>query len=861
MNRLLFAALVALLAPAVHAQTCTTSWTNAAGGSWETPTNWSDGVPDSGDTACITLAGTYTVSQSSSDRAVAGLVVGGGSGVQTLTTFNAFSVTGNSFVRPSGRWELLNRTPGGGDGLYTTGTVLVEGVFVQNGGTTLLDGGGTFEVAPAGRWEMRNQASAGIASRPGTYRLRGTLDASYTSTQNVNLPLDVQGGTVRVSQGRLDVAGGVLANATLDAAAGTQLFLNSTSGVAVSGTLSGAPAGEVYANGGTFAAAAGGATLAVGGRGLLLGGSVRLTSSGGAFLNTGLLVHAETGSNFAAIDAATLRNEGRFVMPGRGFGFANGGVVRNEASGTIEIANGGGLGGVGGSNGRVVNAGLIVHTANSGGGTGTTGTVGVPYDGLPGSVLRTETGRLDLTAGGALRDVSFDVPAGTTLILGNSAPYVVSGTLSGTPVGTLYAQSNLAAGPGGATLAVGGTGLQLTGSSTLTSAGGSFLNTGLLVHAETGSNFASIEATTLRNEGRFFVGRNGFGFRSGGVVRNEPGGTVEFTTTGSMGGVGGSAGRFENAGLLLKSGPEGTSNFTVPLVSVPGAEYRSLAGRLDLPEPPGQSTPAGVALTGTGQLLLPANHGGSISPGTEAQPVAALTLVGRFAPSLTSGDPRLVIDVAAGGVSDRLDLSAGSTIRLGGTLVVRVRPGYVPRPGDLFTILSRFVNATDITGQFSQILVEGAPAGIFFAVEINGNTAVQLRAVSGVTVEALAAETAEDGAPVTFVVRSSLPAPPFEALSVPLAIEGTARRFDDFVTDFSGTVLRIAPGETEARVTIFPLRDALAEGDETVTVRVVGGGTALPGTPSAATVRLRDAAPSNVLAVAGIAPSRGADVG
>ncbi|HEX8299805.1 MAG TPA: hypothetical protein VF594_11655, partial [Rubricoccaceae bacterium] len=177
MNRLLLIALVALVAPCALAQTCTTSWTNVAGGAWETSSNWSNGVPGSSSTACITLAGTYTVTTTGVDRAVSGLVVGGASGVQTLTTFNAFSVTGNAVVRPSGRWELLNRTPGGADGLYATGTVLVEGVFVQNGGTTLLDGGGTLDIAPGGRWELRNQVSAGVASRPGTYRLRGTLDA------------------------------------------------------------------------------------------------------------------------------------------------------------------------------------------------------------------------------------------------------------------------------------------------------------------------------------------------------------------------------------------------------------------------------------------------------------------------------------------------------------------------------------------------------------------------------------------------------------------------------------------------------------------------------------------------------------
>jgi len=39
----------------------TTTWTNTAGGNFNTGTNWSAGVPAAGDTALITAKGTYTV--------------------------------------------------------------------------------------------------------------------------------------------------------------------------------------------------------------------------------------------------------------------------------------------------------------------------------------------------------------------------------------------------------------------------------------------------------------------------------------------------------------------------------------------------------------------------------------------------------------------------------------------------------------------------------------------------------------------------------------------------------------------------------------------------------------------------------
>ncbi|HEX9951751.1 MAG TPA: hypothetical protein VGB53_08290, partial [Rubricoccaceae bacterium] len=404
MTRLLLAALLALFAPAARAQTCTTTWTNAAGGAWETATNWTNGVPGASSTACITLAGTYTVAQSSADRTIAGLVLGGTSGTQTLTTFNTFSVTGNSFVRPNGRWELLNRTPGGSDGFLTSGTATIEGVFVQNGGTTLLDGGGTLDIAPGGRWEMRGQASAGIQARPGTFRLRGTLDAAYTSTQNVNLPLDVQGGTIRVSQGRLDIAGGTLVNATVDAAVGaTLLLVGSAAPFTVSGTLGGAPAGEVIFTGGTVGAAAGGATLNVSGTGVQLSGSVFLTSAGGAFVNTGLLRKAYTGSNFSGFSGVVVTNRGTVDFPS--FQLLEGAVLRNEPGATVLLPAGGSLNGTG----RLDNVGLILRQGNRPGVGGTYSFNG-QLRSLPGSEIRSNEDRVDLQT-----PASRSIPDGTTL--------------------------------------------------------------------------------------------------------------------------------------------------------------------------------------------------------------------------------------------------------------------------------------------------------------------------------------------------------------------------------------------------------------------------------------------------------------
>ena len=70
-----------LAVPAAHAgPSCTDTWTNTAGGDWGTATDWSEGtVPTISDVACITTAGTYTVTISAADGAqtVGGLALGG----------------------------------------------------------------------------------------------------------------------------------------------------------------------------------------------------------------------------------------------------------------------------------------------------------------------------------------------------------------------------------------------------------------------------------------------------------------------------------------------------------------------------------------------------------------------------------------------------------------------------------------------------------------------------------------------------------------------------------------------------------------------------------------------------------------
>ncbi len=634
MPRLLLAiALAAILAPAALAQTCTTSWASATGGSWDDPTNWTNGVPGSatgGSAPCITIAGTYTVEAGGADRSFASLTLGSTSGAQTLTTAGQISV-GSATVGPRGRWAFQNRTPGGQDGLYATGVVLVEGEVSVPGGVSFLPTGGTLDVASAGAFRVGTGASVGGVSS--LFRIRGKVEGvgcppDNTGECQINAPVEVLGGTLRAVDGNLVFrAGGTMNGATLDAGPAGYLGLNSD-------------LVEPY----------------------------RMTAEG--------LIQ---GSPQGAVGLSTL---------------------------------------------------------------------------------------------------------------------------------------NLFAGPAGATLAVGGTGLQLFRSN-LRSDGGVFTNTGLLKEGLTGSNFSSFGAVTVRNLGTVEF-TSSFEFSGGAVLRNEPGATVLFSAGGDLSGTG----RFDNAGLLLREGNRPGIGPTVRLSgllrSLPGSEIRIGAGTaVDLDAPGSESLPAGVAVTGTGTVGIPftLDPEGTFSPGTEAQPLAALTVATYFRPSLVAGDPRLVIDIESGGRSDTLvvPFSPGSqNTRLGGTLVVRARPDYLPRAGDTFTVLT---SGSAIDGAFSAVVVEGAPGAAAVSTISDDGRSVVVMVTVGV-----AGEEAPAVGPALTATSVSSPSP---QPSVRISLSEPVTLVVDVFDAQGRRVARLAEGRRPAGIHTLPVA-GLAPGVYVARVVAVG---------------------------------------
>ena len=363
MTRLVLTTVLAgCLAPAALAQTCTRTWAAPADGSWTVAANWTPAeVPSAGDVACITAPGTYTVTIGDFESVAARtLVLGGTSGTQTLTS-RGFVGLDDAQIRANGRFQFINVTPGGADGLYVTGTVTVEGEVSVPEGVTLLGTGGTLDVAPSGTLRLSGQASVGGTAS--LFRVRGTLEGVgcpfpiNTGQCNVNAPVELLGGTLRAASGVLQFqAGGTMNGATLDAGP-MSLLLFSNNSMTVEGLIQGSPQGQVGMSGLTFAAGPADATLAVDGTGLQMVGTSFLTSAGGSFTTTGLLREAETGSNFSGISNGTVRNQGVVEMPSS-LGLYAGGVLRNEPGGVVRATASGSLAGDGNGTGRFENAGL-----------------------------------------------------------------------------------------------------------------------------------------------------------------------------------------------------------------------------------------------------------------------------------------------------------------------------------------------------------------------------------------------------------------------------------------------------------------------------------------------------------------------
>jgi hypothetical protein len=226
----LLAGVVALAAPA-GAVTCDT-WTNTSGGAWDTGTNWSALAPPTGTTpACITAAGSYTVTIANETISAGALTVGGTGSTPTLTIGNSSSGFANvTFASVSNAGTI---EPGLG------ATLTVPGAFTNTGTVDVPSstfGGATLDLSALtnqGAFDVNQTSSLSLPTSSATLTnsSTGTLSVASGQTLTVNSPSG-QTGTV-TQDGVIDNSGSLIVADTLSVAGGS--ICNNTPQVGISG--------------------------------------------------------------------------------------------------------------------------------------------------------------------------------------------------------------------------------------------------------------------------------------------------------------------------------------------------------------------------------------------------------------------------------------------------------------------------------------------------------------------------------------------------------------------------------------------------------------------------------------------------
>jgi hypothetical protein len=505
----------------------TVTWINAAGGDWDTPSNWDLGrVPGPGDDVVINFPGiTIThalargdamhslTSQAFISLSAGSLTIGGPS------VFNAtFTVSGGTLF-------LIDARLDGSGTLVNQGTVVAEGasaidipfttvvnstlrVLGANSGTTLTVANG---FTNNGLIELTSTGAAAPATLTlTTGMLTNAAGASISclagagGSRTLNTPLDNQ-GTISVATGSMFTLNGALANFSsgtlaggIYEVAGTFQFIGAAITTnAATIILDGLGAQIVdQANNNALANfatnAAGGSFTVQDGQSFATTPSVSFSNAGtltvgagSTFTVTGTLSNFSgtnltggtfmiggtlqiTGANLVTNAATIVLDSASAQIVDQADNNALANFAVNAATGSLTLQNGGSL-----TVGAFSNAGYLVIDA----GSSFTATGAFSQSSTASLVLY---GTLSLTAGGAIDGTLIN--AGT-LLFGAGALFIVSGTY--TVTGTLHV-------PAGATVNLTGTFTNFSGT-TLT--GGTYVIGGTLMFA--GANIQTNAATIV----------------------------------------------------------------------------------------------------------------------------------------------------------------------------------------------------------------------------------------------------------------------------------------------------------------------------------------------------------------------------
>ena len=209
-----------------HAAAEVITWTNTNNGNWNVAANWSPNlVPTTNDIAVITNAGTYTVILNVAPT-IAGLVVGGEAGTQTVATAGrTLTLDGNGLVNPNGRLQLSGGAISGTNQIRLAGAMAWESGALDTNAAITVTSSGRVTLASSGNHAKNlhgTLTNGGIVTWQmyGNLGIGGTLhnlaealfDARATNRSITRLgdnALIVNDGVFRKSTGSGDLACGV----------------------------------------------------------------------------------------------------------------------------------------------------------------------------------------------------------------------------------------------------------------------------------------------------------------------------------------------------------------------------------------------------------------------------------------------------------------------------------------------------------------------------------------------------------------------------------------------------------------------------------------------------------------------------
>jgi hypothetical protein len=453
---------------------CTDSWKAPVSGNWDTAADWSTGaVPGAGDVACITVAGTYTVTftPSAQTETVDAVEVGSGTvgDAETLAVVGTCSDNVNLVTKNTAFGSDVDTVASTGiidlssTGCGNNATLTIGSTLDNAGSVNVLSGVGGARTIAGG---LTNDGSVTV-SQPLTYEANGSSGAwdnagglNISSGETVTLPAppatppptgatftDDTGGTVAATgTGQLVIDGGNTYNQGAGTTSGSAVLLaGPASGTGVALHYTGTGASTIVAQGGTGTldgTIATGQTLTVNGTcsnnaletvdaSEANSGAVHLASSacgntsellvtaGDTFTNQspGTLT-SDLGVGGARTISGTFTNQGTVTVSVPTTYAANGTSGKWDNAGTLDVATGATL------------------TAASSGATFT--------DDTGGTVAATGTGQLVIDGGN-----TYNQGAGTT----SGSAVLLAGPASGTGVALHYT------GTGASTIvAQGGTG-------------------------------------------------------------------------------------------------------------------------------------------------------------------------------------------------------------------------------------------------------------------------------------------------------------------------------------------------------------------------------------------------------------------